>query len=278
MQISASFITEAAAPQPQFFHGQSKPRLLLPEAPSCMVNNSISSLLLSLPLANSLLSDICTPALLLVSLKASVTHNTPCPSFFLSPGEVSLTSRCFTHIFFPIFSTLTVFSKLFSTYWPHLFHRGLVFPPPPLCVSSPCLWAKQFPPSLTPPSLPFPRVTGKGDIFWMMCWESELVDGVTRKSRHRSSSLAPNLSSIVCNCSSVTFCLHHNSHGAPDKNLQPQLGSPHHCWGALHQGLYHQRPSIHLPWQDPALPKDLKRVFLSFRLQKCRGFLNNSYS
>ena len=106
MQISSSFVAEVPNLHPQCFQGQPTPRQLLPEPPSFMLNDSISSLLLSLSLTSSLLSDISTLALLLVSFKESqyIAHTTLRISLssFLSPGDVSHTPRCSTHAFFQL--------------------------------------------------------------------------------------------------------------------------------------------------------------------------------
>lgn len=69
--------------------------------------------------------------------------------------------------------------------------------------------------------------------------------------------LAQTLSSTVSSYPSVTLWLHQNSHIATDQ----EAAGPHH-----YQGLYHQSPSIHLPWQHPALPKGVKQLLLCFGL------------
>lgn len=166
-----------------------------------MLSNSISSLLLSLSLTNSLLSDVSTLALLLVSFKESqyIAHTTLHLSLssFLSPGGVSHTPRCSSHMFFP-----TVFCVVTSS-----------VPQKPGLPSFPSVGERTHlqakgagaSVSLTPSSpSPSPRwrvlwsITAP-DVVWMICCESALVDRMTRRGTHGSGSLAQTPSSIACN-------------------------------------------------------------------------------
>lgn len=165
-----------------------------------MLSNSISSLLPSLSLTNSLLSDITTLALLLVSFKESqyIAHTTLHLSLssFLPPGGVSHTPRYSSHIFFP-----TVFCVVTSS-----------VPQKPGLPSFPSecerthLQAKGAGPSvsLTPSSPSSPRwpvlwsITAP-HVVWMICCESALEDRMTRRGTHGSGSRAQTPSSIACN-------------------------------------------------------------------------------
>lgn len=95
MYICASFRTQLPALQPPC-QWTAQTKAAPPRTTFFYVNNPISFHLLSLPLAKSFFSDMCTPAKLLASFKSSIAHNT-------SSSFYHLTSRCFTHIFFPFF-------------------------------------------------------------------------------------------------------------------------------------------------------------------------------